>query len=51
MKQTYSRPSMVVIQIANHHPLLQGSDVYTDDPQKPGGAMSRSFDGGCDNEE
>lgn len=44
MKRIYLRPNMVVIQIANYHPLLQGSDVYTDDPQNTGNALSRRGD-------
>ena len=35
---------MMVDSIEHHHALLQGSAVYTDDPQSTGNALSRSHD-------
>lgn len=52
MKRIYSRPSMRVVRIEHHHALLQGSDVYTDNPQSTGNALSRRHDSGLwDDEE
>ena len=40
MKKEYSKPTMTTMFVAPSS-LLQGSGVYTDDPQKPGSALSR----------
>lgn len=40
MKKEYSKPSTKVM-VLQPSRLLQGSGVYTDDPQKPGAALSR----------
>ena len=52
MKRIYSRPSMRVVRIMHHHALLQGSNVYTDDPQSTDNALSPLLDSGMwDDEE
>ena len=52
MKKIYSRPSIRVVRIEHHHALLQGSNVYTDDPQSTGKALSRRHNSGLwDDEE
>jgi len=43
MKKEYSKPAMRTMLIAPSA-LLEGSGVYTDDPQKPGSALSRRHD-------
>jgi len=40
MKKEYSKPSMNLMFLQPSR-LLQGSGVYTDDPQKPAAALSR----------
>ena len=45
MKRIYSRPSMTVVQMESRQSVLQGSGVYTDDPQRPGAALSRQRGG------
>lgn len=44
MKKEYSKPSTKVI-VLQPSQLLQGSGVYTDDPQRPGAALSRRHGG------
>lgn len=40
MKKTYLKPSAITIPLEPCK-LLEGSKVYTDDPQTPGSALSR----------
>lgn len=40
MKKSYLKPSTITIHLEPCK-LLEGSKVYTDDPQSPGSAMSR----------
>ena len=40
MKKEYSKPSLRTM-LLQPSQLLQGSGVYTDDPQSPGKALSR----------
>jgi hypothetical protein len=52
MKQLYSKPFVKVVFIQHHHALLQGSDIYIDDPQSTGNALSRRHNSGLwDDEE
>ena len=39
MKQTYTRPSTEVMRIEVSQTILQGSKIYTDDPQNPENAL------------
>ena len=53
MKKSYLKPSTITIHLEPCK-LLEGSKVYTDDPQSPGSAMSRSARftrGGFENDE
>lgn len=53
MKKAYLKPTTITIHLEPCK-LLEGSKVYTDDPQTPGSAMSRSARftrGGFDDEE
>ena len=53
MKKTYLKPSAITIPLEPCK-LLEGSKVYTDDPQSPGKALSRQarfIRGGFDDEE
>ena len=45
MKRIYPRPSTTIVQLESHQCILQGSGVYTDDPQRPGAALSRRHGG------
>ena len=41
MKNDYSKPCIKTILIQQTSHILEGSGVYTDDPQSPGSALSR----------
>jgi len=47
MKKVYMKPSMHIVKIQQTHIICTspGSGAHGDDPQNPGGAMSRRFDG------
>lgn len=45
MKKEYMKPTMTVVMIQHQQHLLQASGIHNDDPQTPGSAMSRRFDG------
>ena len=51
MKKEYSKPCFKTIIIHRALHLLEGSGVYTDDPQKPGQALSRGNSSWWDDEE
>ena len=47
MKKEYMKPAMQVVMIREQISLLAGSGgsgIHTDDPQSPGGAISRELD-------
>jgi len=52
MKKTYLKPTTITIHLEPCK-LLEGSKVYTDDPQSPGKALSRQarFTGEFEDEE
>ena len=54
MKKQYKTPKIVALQMNSSTVILSGSDgrsVYTDDPQKPGNALSRQFDSWSEDDE
>ncbi len=51
MKKQYKAPKIDLLLMNSSTVILSGSDgsgVYTDDPQKPGNALSRQFDSWSD---
>ena len=46
MKKPYMKPAMQVVKIQHqcHILTVSGGGFHTDDPQPPGGAMSREYD-------
>ena len=54
MKKQYKTPKIVVLLMDSSTDILTVSDgngVYTDDPQKPGNALSRQFDSWSEDDE
>ncbi len=43
MKKRYETPRMRVLQLEGDKAVMQGSKVYTDDPQNPRDALSREI--------
>lgn len=44
MKQAYTRPDLQIVAVTPLVTIFQGSNIYTDDPQKPEDALVKEND-------